>query len=472
MKKIFCLAASLVMVGLFGCASKEHVIWTPQPMLESTQATEPIDLELMHDDGLEYAVFPMDELYITQTSGEGTHLYNCAIDLAGKDSDIDDFYAPFTLRIVRIQEGYNIVWAQSVKKVHLANGGLDYVTMLLEHSNDIDGLYVGQVIPQGEVFYSEGTAGNADGNHVHAEFAIGPYVNVGSHHTEDGRVALNNGVAASEILFLTKSTNDQFDGGLKWKSLPISNEEIFANGYHCQGYGHRAELVKQAKAPTCILEGENVFICSLCKQKITEAIPANGHKVKQSGTFAPNGEGISAIRYTCDVCEDSSLTLDFGIEKQTGFVDTNDPFVAYACEQELMVAFEDNRFLPDGYITRLELLTILYDLGGIAGFEPDFSDVYPAEEAAPIIGWAAAKGLADAIEDNRFIPRTAVTRHDAIVMVSEFMPDAPILDTDSSEEWAVASGMFSSEDDLNRPLTRAEAAKLLSLMKILPTFME
>lgn len=474
------LLTVLLILAPAGCAKEEnHVIWRPgdAPALSNGQdaepaselETEPQEQILQRDDGLEYAIFPMEYLHITQTSGEGTHLYNWAVDFAGVDTGIDDFYAPFTLRIVRIQKGYNIVWAQSVEKVHLANGGLDYVTVLLEHSNNIDDLYVGQVIPQGQVFYSEGTAGNASGNHVHCEFGLGEYVNEGCYHAEDGRVAANHGIAANEILFLTASTQVIDEGGFTWQTLPLTTEKILSGGYHCQGEGHIAVSEKIVKVPGCTEEGACQYTCQLCGCTVTEAIAATGHTAIRTQSIEPAEDVCGADFYTCDVCGDSWLELQWQNAPTWELSDvTDDPYIAYVCQQGLMEPFDGAEFLPDGYVPRIELLTTLYQLGGVAGYGCDYSDVKDDDPDVPIIGWATATGLAEATSENKFTPEVAVTCLDAIVMVTGFMEQAPVIAAAEPEDWAVETGMFSSADNLDCALTRAEAARLLTLMQLLP----
>lgn len=480
-KTIAMFLAALLIAASVGCTKeKDHVIWRPgdTPATSAQQATEPAEeteAETMaqpqwRDDGLEYAIFPMEYLHITQTSGEGTHLYNWAVDLAGVDTGIDDFYAPFTLRIVRLQKGYNIVWAQSVEKVHLANGGLDYVTVLLEHSNNIDDLYVGQVIPQGEIFYAEGTAGNASGNHVHCEFGLGQYVNEGCYHAEDDRVAANNGIAANEILFLTESTQVIDEGGFTWEALPLTTAEVLSNGYHCQGQGHIAQAEQIIKAPSCTQDGACQYTCQLCGNSITEAIAATGHTAAQTRSIEPTDTSCGANFYTCDVCGDSWLELQWQDAPTCDFTDvTDNPYIAYACQQGLMDAFDGKEFFPDGYVSRIELLTVLYQLDGVAGYGCDYTDVKEDDPEVPIIGWATATGLAEATSAKKFTPEVAVTRLDAIVMVTGFMEQASVITATAPEEWAVETGMFSSADNLDCVMTRADTAKLLTLMQLLPT---
>lgn len=485
-KKTAILLLFLLLSLCCGCAAQEqsHVIWSAgaakddPAAVEETDPTQPTEAAL-HDDGLEYAIFPMEYLNITQTSGEGTHACNWALDFAGQDTGIDEFFAPFTLRVVRIQTGYNIVWAQSVDKVHLANGGLDYVTMLLEHSDKLGELYVGQVIPQGQVFYWEGTAGNAIGNHVHCEFALGKYVDEGSHHAEDGRVAINNGNPANEILFLTQSTvhSPNGDGGFAWQTLDATTAEIAANGWHCQGQGHQAGAVTTTP-PTCTTDGSLQYTCALCARTVTERIPATGHDPVETRRVPPADGACGAVFYTCNTCGEAWIELLWETAPACGFSDVvaDDPAaasIADVCARGLMTGFTDTEFLPDGYLSRVELLEILYDLSGDTGwYRCDYSDVDEDDEAYNLIGWATAHRLASATAKDKFAPEAAVTREDAITMVLGYLAlrgqRVPAADPSSVEAWVISTGMFARTEDLHCAMTRAEAARLLALMLHLP----
>lgn len=132
---------------------------------------------------MENLMFPMRVINITQgVNGQYSHQGTYAIDNAGKDTGIDDVYAPCTM-IIKYKDSStngNAVFAESTDKVQFADGSIDYATFMFIHDNDISDLRVGQTIKQSEVFYQEGTAGKATGNHCHIEVAKGkctkPYV--------------------------------------------------------------------------------------------------------------------------------------------------------------------------------------------------------------------------------------------------------------------------------------------------------
>lgn len=487
MKKLI-LPLLVLLFLLSACSAQEtaeHVIWQPSDPGQTAPAVETQALEAsteevssddeVHDDGLEYAICPMDYFSITQTSGEGTHAQNFAIDFAGEDGGKEDFFAPFTLSIVRIQKGYNIVWAQSAEKVHLANGSLDYVNLLLEHCDNIDSLYEGMRVAQGEVFYSEGTAGNATGNHVHCEFSIGPYTDQGSHHSSDGRVSINNGVAANEIFFLTASTkcNDgQTDiGGFSWKTLPATKQELL-DGWHCTGNGHLPQKLTVTREATCTQPGICTYTCRSCGITVSEEIPALGHTPEQVESFDAPRYVDHVTVFHCSVCDERWCEVSWVNAFDLTFPDVDEKNPAYneisdVVHRKLMHTDKDGSFYPDAYISRATLLTLLYQKCGDTGaYSCSYDDVSDDDNIYPVVAWASAKGLAFATEGKKFTPECAVTRLDAIRMVLKYAELQQLLSTkisyNSAEEFAVISGLYSSADNLHAVMTRAEVAKLLS----------
>lgn len=500
MKPVALLLILALLVGLTaGCAAdspdpdstSEAIVWTPTgtrapeetiPEPETLTAAQPEPTESEGPayllDDYEYALFPMEYLQITQTSGEGSHSCNKAVDLGGRNRDIDDFFAPFTCRIVRLQKGYNLVWCQSLEPVHLANGGLDYVTMLLEHDNNIDDLYVGQVIPQGQVFYQEGTAGNATGNHVHVEFGLGPYIDEGCFHAEDGRVSVNNGTFINEILFLTGSTLivEEETGGFLWKYLPGTTDELIANGYACQGQGHLSLTEEIISQPTCVKPGVKRIVCDLCGESFSTTFGAEGHVLSETDRREPEGDVSGFIRYTCDVCGFSWQELLSSKPYDFGFTDVADRdllYVAAITDRGIMSGFNgsDTEFLPEGFISRSELLGILYALGGQAGFSCDYMDVDETDEDYDRIAWATYHELAANTEGRRFSPDAAVSREDALKMVVGYLRMKGINvckgDIRNPTDWAKDIGLLAAGDSARRPLTRGECARLLENMFLL-----
>ena len=167
---------------------------------------------------MEKAVLLMDYLRVTQSSNDDfSHKGNYAIDIAGKDSGIDFLKAPFTGIVKRIYNNGNAVWLESCDKVLYADGTIDYMTVLTIHDNDITNLKVGDKISQGEIYYNEGTSGNATGNHIHLSTGKGKFTGNGWYKNSYGNWCINNQLEVNKALFLLNTIKIINDGGMNWK---------------------------------------------------------------------------------------------------------------------------------------------------------------------------------------------------------------------------------------------------------------
>lgn len=132
----------------------------------------------------DYLIYPFKTMNITQSYGMGNHAaHNIGnpkdypIDEAGANTGRDWFYCPCDgMKIVRLYGNQTVgyhAWLESEKKVSLADGSTDYVTILAVHMNydDYKKLKVGQKYKRKAKIFREGTTGKATGNHCH--FAAG-----------------------------------------------------------------------------------------------------------------------------------------------------------------------------------------------------------------------------------------------------------------------------------------------------------
>lgn len=177
------------------------------------------------------AIFPMKYLNVTQGYGTGTHKGTFALDLAGKDTGIDNVAAPFDAVVKKIWNNGHTVWLQSTSKVLYADGRVDYATMSFTHDNSIATLFVGQKIKRGQVFYQEGKAGNATGNHVHMEAGRGKFVGTGWHLNTYGYWTINNPYPLHRLLWLPAGTVVKKSGGYKWKKTtdkPVAHAQVYS----------------------------------------------------------------------------------------------------------------------------------------------------------------------------------------------------------------------------------------------------
>lgn len=138
---------------------------------------------LIAEDGYEVALFPMPYLYMTQDEGgDYSHQGTYNIDFIGYNASgvvyNAPIYAPCTMKVVSTTLTYaggNNVTFESVDKVHLPNGALDYLCIEFSHDNNPPITTIGQVVNQGQLCYHTGTYGNVTGDHVHTCVGQGHY---------------------------------------------------------------------------------------------------------------------------------------------------------------------------------------------------------------------------------------------------------------------------------------------------------
>ena len=174
--------------------------------------------------GVQYAMYPNPVMNITQTiNGYYSHRGTNAIDDAQADSGISNGYAPCDLVCVATDYGDaygNAMFWQSTAPVITRSHGQQYITMMVIHDNTADA-YVGLTVSQGQQLYSEGTAGNATGNHNHIEVALGQWTGV--HYVASGGSTawgttvwmLPGNINPAEVFFVD-DTNILEGGGLDW----------------------------------------------------------------------------------------------------------------------------------------------------------------------------------------------------------------------------------------------------------------
>lgn len=161
--------------------------------------------------GVEKAMYPGDTLLVTQAPFENySHGAQNATDVQVNRGD--SFFAPFTCKVVAINEASgNVVWVQSLSQVLYADGTYDYMTVLFMHDNDISDIYVGEILLQGQYFYDMGTAGYASGAHVHISCYKGEYsTDMKIANTDDNAVNIWN------AFFLPSDIYVRDDYGFAW----------------------------------------------------------------------------------------------------------------------------------------------------------------------------------------------------------------------------------------------------------------
>jgi len=226
------------------------------------------------------ALFFMKVLRCTAGEDYTTHKGTYALDFGGRDGGKDLIFAPFDLKIKKIDRAANTVFFESLEKVETPTF-IDYVCGRFAHCDDSDMLsncYVGAVIKQGEAFYREGGKGSGVNGkfatHVHA----GAYwYNVGNGNysmlSSGGKQHIYDVLFVPDDVQIVK-TNDYKDK-YPWRRMPRKEDEKveIKEGKQTVRYnGKTYTVVKQA-------ENEDVAIWSLKHPALAKL-----------STFRSNGE--------------------------------------------------------------------------------------------------------------------------------------------------------------------------------------
>lgn len=187
---------------------------------------------IVASDGYEVALFPLPYLYMTQDEGgDYSHVGTYNIDFIGYGASGRIYeapiYAPCTMKVVAVwmtyQAGNRVVF-ESVDKVHLANGQLDYLTISFAHDSNPPVRVIGQVVQMGEICYRTGQYGEVTGDHVHTCVGQGRYegftTREGGHEDLTNRIHYWDGVYVNDT-FIIQGYNHNW---IEW-SEPTKREK-------------------------------------------------------------------------------------------------------------------------------------------------------------------------------------------------------------------------------------------------------
>lgn len=169
--------------------------------------------------GYQNLLFPLEYMYISQGEGgsyshEGT--YN--IDFLGYGANGRvyhcPYYAPCDVICYNVTPS-GVMW-NSINKVNFVDGTIDYISLNVVHDDNNTDHYVGEIIRQGDLLGRTGTKGDATGDHVHMNVALGQnqplYQNSYGHYMLRNSVHLYNAMGVND-------TNIIVSGGYTWKDF-------------------------------------------------------------------------------------------------------------------------------------------------------------------------------------------------------------------------------------------------------------
>lgn len=184
--------------------------------------------KLKATDDYEVMLFPLEYMNISQDEYGGTsHPGTLNMDFLGWGANGRimrcPYYAPCTCKLVSSTgdpPNNMIIW-ESVDKVHLADGTLDYVCWQVGHDNSPPYTLPGTVIQQGALMGRTGDYGPfVTGDHLHFNVARGHYA--GFEQTASGYYQLKNsmhiydGCYVNDTVIIQGYNHDwkTFDGGI------------------------------------------------------------------------------------------------------------------------------------------------------------------------------------------------------------------------------------------------------------------
>ena len=233
--------------------------------------------------------------------------------------------------------------------------------------------------------------------------------------------------------------------------------------------GHDFGDWTQTKAPTCTEKGAEKRACSRCDTFETREIDALGHKY-ENGVCVQCGEK--------DPNEQPNIEF-VDVPQKAWYVEA----VNYAVQNGLMNGVGNDQFNPEGSMTRAMLVTVLWRYEG----EPEagkntFSDVPNGQWYTNAVAWAAENGIVGGVGNNRFDPDGEITREQMATILFRYAEKKGIdtskhgsLNIFSDEkqlsayakdavQWAVAEQIINGSDGKLLPqgsATRAQVATIL-----------
>lgn len=221
--------------------------------------------------GVEYCLCPFTDLYLTCCGGESKeHKGTMAWDVRGLLKGVRyPYYAPVTLRCIKIYpESGQAMW-QSTEKVKCSNGYYGIITIMTCHDDTLNA-FAGMVIPQGNQLGNMGVKGNATGVHCHIEISQ-------SDSTKWVRNKYGNWCFESEVdgedVFFMNDTNI-LNGIGNWKFLGEEPKEevdqILHKGSVVRLTGEYVVKDVNVKENTALIEidGKDVWISSVPLEEI------------------------------------------------------------------------------------------------------------------------------------------------------------------------------------------------------------
>ena len=310
-------------------------------------------------------------------------------------------------------------------------------------------------------------------------------------YADTGEIPAGSSVAT--LIFQVRS-------GVK-TGVSILTEEVNALApAYCEtleiSYEHAHTEVRNGKEATCTEEGYTGDVyCTDCGQLVArgEVIPALGHKIElrnaKEATCTEAGYTGDEVCTRCgEVVKEGQVLPAHCFSRD--FIDLDSSqwyhkYTDYVIERGLMNGMSQEKFAPNGILTRGQLVTILHRLAGSptpTGASP-FTDVKEGRYYTEAVSWAAEQGLAQGVTETRFVPEAPATREQLVTFLYRYaamhgvdtaaggslsnFPDASSVSEYAQQPmlWAVQTGLLQGMDGRLAPkasATRAQTAAFLT----------
>ena len=295
--------------------------------------------------------------------------------------------------------------------------------------------------------------------------------------TELTSITIPNGVTSIDrIAFFdcTRLKDVYFIGTEEeWNAIKIGNGNDCLTGANIHFMDqHTHSYAAVVTAPTCTSDGYTTYSCSCGERYKADFIDALGHNYVD-GICTRCGAKNSDDMPTVPSIEFSDVPANAWY---AGAVD-------YAMENSLMNGVGDKKFDPEGSMTRAMLVTVLWRYeGSLKKGTNTFSDVPNGQWYTEAISWASAEGIVGGVGNNKFDPEGKISREQMATILFRYaqekgidtskrgnlgdFPDANRVSGYAKDavQWAVGEKIINGSDGKLLPqgnATRAQVATIL-----------
>lgn len=254
------------------------------------------------------------------------------------------------------------------------------------------------------------------------------------------------------------------------------------NGYPTKTwdpYAHTHSYEAAVVAPTCTEKGYTTYICSCGDSYTANYMDALGHNFKD-GSCTRCGEADPNYKPNDETDTPDAPTAEFNDVPDGAWYREA---VDYAVSNKLMNGTGNNEFEPESPMTRAMLVMVLWRYAGAPEEEmSDFTDVKDDAWYAKAVAWAAENGIVGGVGNNKFDPNGNITREQMAAILFRYaqklgldtsaradlsgFPDGGKVSAYANDaiRWAVAEGLINGSDGKLLPqgnATRAQVAAIL-----------